>query len=84
VVNLLTCALACGPSAQPIDQSLFTRLREFNMRTDFMLLAIYNKPLLNLKEVCEAIGMSMKKRLPTSDLPTRFGPNVGGSAARGH
>jgi hypothetical protein len=54
------------------------------MRTDFMLLAIYNKPLLNLKEVCEAIGMSMKKRLPTSDLPTRFGPNVGGSAARGH
>lgn len=31
-----------------------------NMQTEFMLLAIYNKPRLNLKEVCEAIGMSMK------------------------
>jgi hypothetical protein len=30
------------------------------MQTEFMLLAIYNKPRLNLKEVCEAIGMSMK------------------------
>jgi len=30
------------------------------MQTEFMLLAIYNKPRLNLKEVCEAIGISMK------------------------
>jgi hypothetical protein len=30
------------------------------MQTEFMPLAIYNKPRLNLKEVCEAIGMSMK------------------------
>jgi hypothetical protein len=30
------------------------------MQTEFMLLAIYNKPRMNLKEVCEAIGMSMK------------------------
>lgn len=30
------------------------------MQTEFMLLAIYNKPRLSLKEVCEAIGMSMK------------------------
>lgn len=28
------------------------------MRTDFMLLAIYNKPRLTFAEVCEAIGMS--------------------------
>lgn len=30
------------------------------MNTEFMLLAIYNKPRLNLKEVCSAIGMSLK------------------------
>jgi hypothetical protein len=30
------------------------------MQTEFMLLAIYNKPRLTLKEVCQAIGMSMK------------------------
>lgn len=30
------------------------------MNTEFMLLAIYNKPRLNLKEVCAAIGMSLK------------------------
>jgi hypothetical protein len=30
------------------------------MQTEFMLLAIYNKPRLTLREVCEAIGMSMK------------------------
>lgn len=30
------------------------------MQTEFMLLAIYNKPRLNLKEVCSAIGMSLK------------------------
>jgi len=30
------------------------------MNTEFMLLAIYNKPRLSLKEVCEAIGMSLK------------------------
>jgi ATP-dependent exoDNAse (exonuclease V) alpha subunit len=30
------------------------------MQTEFMLLAIYNKPRLTLKEVCHAIGMSMK------------------------
>jgi hypothetical protein len=30
------------------------------MNTEFMLLAIYNKPRLNLKEVCSAIGMSIK------------------------
>jgi hypothetical protein len=30
------------------------------MNTEFMLLAIYNKPRLNLQEVCSAIGMSIK------------------------
>ena len=30
------------------------------MNTEFMLLAIYNKPRLSLKEVCNAIGMSIK------------------------
>jgi len=30
------------------------------MNTQFMLLAIYNKPRLSLTEVCEAIGMSIK------------------------
>jgi hypothetical protein len=30
------------------------------MQTEFMLLAIYNKPRLNLQEVCSAIGMSIK------------------------
>jgi hypothetical protein len=30
------------------------------MNTEFMLLAIYNNPRLNLKEVCSAIGMSIK------------------------
>lgn len=30
------------------------------MQTEFMLPAIYKKPRLNLREVCEAIGMSMK------------------------
>lgn len=30
------------------------------MNTEFMLLAIYNKPRLILKEVCNAIGMSVK------------------------
>jgi hypothetical protein len=30
------------------------------MQTEFMLLAIYNKPRLTLNEVCQAIGMSMK------------------------
>lgn len=30
------------------------------MQTEFMLLAIYNKPRLTLKEVASAIGMSMK------------------------
>jgi hypothetical protein len=30
------------------------------MKTEFLLLSIYNKPRLTLKEVCEAIGMSMK------------------------
>jgi len=30
------------------------------MNTEFMLLAIYNKPRLSLKEVCSAIGMSIK------------------------
>jgi hypothetical protein len=30
------------------------------MQTEFMLLAIYNKPRLSPREVCEAIGMSMK------------------------
>lgn len=29
------------------------------MNTEFMLLAIYNKPRLNLDEVCEAIGMKL-------------------------
>lgn len=28
------------------------------MRTEFMLLAIYNKPRLNLEETCQALGMS--------------------------
>jgi hypothetical protein len=30
------------------------------VNTEFMLLAIYNKPRLNLREVCSAIGMSIK------------------------
>ena len=30
------------------------------MQTEFMLLSIYNKPRLTLKEVCNAIGMSIK------------------------
>lgn len=30
------------------------------MQTEFMLLAIYNKPRLSLKEVSHALGMSMK------------------------
>lgn len=30
------------------------------MNTEFMLLAIYNKPRMSLKEVCEAIGMSLQ------------------------
>lgn len=30
------------------------------MNTEFMLLAIYNKPRLSLKEVCNAIGMEIK------------------------
>lgn len=30
------------------------------MNTEFMLLAIYNKPRLYLKEIFSAIGMSMK------------------------
>lgn len=30
------------------------------MNTEFMLLAVYNKPRLTLKEVCDAIGMSIK------------------------
>ena len=30
------------------------------MHTEYMLLSIYQKPRLRLKEVCEAIGMSMK------------------------
>lgn len=30
------------------------------MNTEFMLLAIYNKPRLTLKEVSHAIGMSLK------------------------
>jgi hypothetical protein len=30
------------------------------MNTEFMLLAIYNKPRLTLKEVCDAIGISIK------------------------
>lgn len=30
------------------------------MNTEFMLLAVYNKPRLSLKEVCSAIGMSIK------------------------
>lgn len=33
---------------------------DINMQTEFMLLAIYNKPRLSLREVCEAIGMSLK------------------------
>lgn len=28
------------------------------MRTEFMLLAIYNKPRLNIDEVCNALGIS--------------------------
>lgn len=28
------------------------------MRTEFMLLAIYNKPRLNLDETCQALGIS--------------------------
>ena len=30
------------------------------MNTEFMLLAIYNKPRLSLQEVCNAIGISIK------------------------
>lgn len=30
------------------------------MNTEFMLLGIYNKPRLSLREVCDAIGMSIK------------------------
>jgi hypothetical protein len=30
------------------------------MHTEFMLLAIYGKPRLSLKEVCHAIGMPVK------------------------
>lgn len=30
------------------------------MQTEFMLLSIYNKPRISLREVCEAIGISMK------------------------
>ena len=30
------------------------------MNTEFMLLAIYNKPRLSLSEVCSAIGISIK------------------------
>lgn len=28
------------------------------MRTDFMLMAIYNKPRLNFEEVCNALGIA--------------------------
>lgn len=28
------------------------------MQTEFMLLAIYNKPRLNIDETCQALGMS--------------------------
>jgi hypothetical protein len=28
------------------------------MRTEFLLLAIYNKPRLNIDETCQALGMS--------------------------
>lgn len=30
------------------------------MNTEFMLLAIYNKPTLTLEEVCKAIGMELQ------------------------
>lgn len=30
------------------------------MRTEFMLLALYEKPFLNFKETCEAIGLSLQ------------------------
>lgn len=30
------------------------------MNTEFMLLAVYNKPRLSLKEVCHAVGMTLK------------------------
>lgn len=30
------------------------------MNTEYMLLGLYGKPRLNLKEVCSAIGMSIK------------------------
>lgn len=30
------------------------------MNTEYLLLSIYNKPRLNLKEVCSAIGISLQ------------------------
>jgi predicted DNA-binding transcriptional regulator AlpA len=30
------------------------------MKTEFMLLALYEKPFLTLKEVCEAIGIALQ------------------------
>jgi hypothetical protein len=43
-----------------LTNALRPRLKGTAMQTEFMLLAIYNKPRLNLQEVCSAIGMSIK------------------------
>lgn len=32
------------------------------MRTDFLLLAIYEKPRLNFAETCDVLGISLEKR----------------------
>lgn len=45
------------------------------MNTEFMLLALYEKPRLNLKEVCHAIGMEPKtayNRRSSQTFPIRM------------
>lgn len=48
------------------------------MKTEFMLLAIYNKPRLSLEEVCQALGMSTATGYTHRSLG-KFPVNMAGS-----
>ncbi|CAB4122491.1 hypothetical protein UFOVP33_13 [uncultured Caudovirales phage] len=41
-----------------MELGLHPILRKNNMQTEFMLLAIYNKPRLTFEQVCESIGVA--------------------------
>jgi hypothetical protein len=54
------CAYRFSASADGAQVCMINHCGGTNMQTELMFLTIYNKLRLSLREVCEAIGMSLK------------------------